>query len=139
MPKYVGVYAVAIGMGVSHIITAVLNSVTIFKKLGGQIGTGKMVSVVGYSIPLGVIGLFTNRLLDKCMDKWLSLVISGVLVVVLFVVCTAVFNVVDIKGYVKMFSPAESLSLKRKDRAQRLCRKKSKHPLKRLKIRQNTK
>lgn len=139
LPKYVGVYAVAIGMGVSHIITAVLNSVTIFKKLGGQIGTGKAVSVVGYSIPLGVIGLFTNQLLDKCMDKWLSMVISGVLVVVLFVVCTAVFNVVDIKGYVKMFSPAESLSLKRKDRTQRLCRKNSKLPLKRLKIRQNTK
>ena len=111
LPKSVGVYSVAIGMGVSFTVSAVLNSITLFKKLGGSDGYGKALIAVGYSIPLGALALLTNNLLDKFLDQWLSAIITAFYVIFFFVICTSAFEIVDIKGYIKFLAPTTSLSL----------------------------
>ena len=111
LPKYMGVYSVAIAMGLSCTLTAILNAYTIFKKLGRGVGVKKAVSAVGYSIPLGILALFTNNLLDGYLGDWFSALITAFYVIFFFLICTSAFQVVDIEGYIKMFAPATSLSI----------------------------
>ena len=136
LPKFVGVYSVAIGMGVSFTVSALLNSITLFKKLGGSDGYGKALIAVGYSIPLGALALLTNNLLDKFLDQWFSAIITAFYVIFFFVICTSAFEIVDIKGYIKFLAPTMSLSLKGKDQGKGFARKRAKGgktALKRLK------
>ena len=114
LPKYVGVYSVAIAMGLSCTLTAILNAYTIFKKLGRGVGVKKAVSAVGYSIPLGILALFTDNLLDGYLGDWFSALITAFYVIFFFVICTSAFQVVDIEGYIKMFAPAASLSIRKR-------------------------
>ena len=115
LPKLVGIYSVAIAMGVSVTITATLNSMTIFKKLGKGIGLKKALLAPAYSIPLGLTGLFADRLLSNFLNKWVSLIVVGIYIVLFFVLATSIFNVIDIAGYVKMFAPTISLSKRKSD------------------------
>ena len=139
LPKLVGVYSVAIGMGLSFTITAVLNTVTIYKKMGKGIGTGKAFTAIAYSIPLGVLALFTNDLLDGYLGNWFSAIITAFYVIFFFVICTSAFEIVDIEGYIRMFSRTISLSARKSGRSNRNSHRKRQHPLKGLKIRQNAK
>ena len=139
LPKYIGVYSVAVGMGLSCTVTAVLNTVTIFKKLGKGVGTSKALWVIGYSIPLGVLAVFTNNLMSNFLDDWFSALITGFYIVFFFVICTSAFDIIDIEGYLRMFNPINALSLKKKDGGGRNSHQHHHRLLKRLKTSQKTK
>lgn len=136
LPKYIGVYAVALGMGLSTTTTAILNTITLYRKLGKGVGTGKALWVLLYSIPLGVIALFTNGILVNFLGKWFSLVITAFYATFFFVICTSAFDVVDIEGYIKMFASTTALSLKKRCTSNKKHNCKGNALSKQLKIRQ---
>ena len=138
LPKFIGVYAVALGMGLSTTTTAILNAITIFKKLGKGIGASKALWVLMYSIPLGVIAIFTNGILDHFLGNWFSAVITAFYVIFFFVICTSAFDVVDIEGYIKMFASTTSLSLRKRGKSDRKSHGRHHRPLKGLKTGQRT-
>ena len=133
LPKFVGIYSVAIGMGLSSTLTAVLNARTIYKKLGKGVGVSKAVSAVAYSIPLGILALFTNNLLDGYLGEWFSSLLTAFYTIFFFAICTSAFNVVDIEGYVKMLSPIKALSFRKRRVVDKNYATPRKHPLKGLK------
>lgn len=139
LPKFIGVYAVALGMGLSTTVTAILNTVTILKRLGKDTGLTKALWVLLYSILLGVLGLFTNNLLAVFIGKWLSGVITGFYVVFFFCICTSAFDVVDIEGYIKTFKSTTALSYRKRKEIDKVSTNKPKSLLKGLKMRQKAK
>lgn len=114
LPQFIGVYAVAVGMGVALTVTAVLNLVTLKKHLKGLDGVKKSLTTLAFSAPLGVIALFTLRILERYVGYWFSMVVTGFYAIFFFVICISAFDIVDVKGYLKLFVPSKSLSTKGK-------------------------
>jgi hypothetical protein len=75
-------------------------------------------------------GLFADRLLSNFLNKWVSLIVVGIYIVLFFVLATSIFNVIDIAGYVKMFAPTISLSKRNSDDANKNYNHKHKPPSK---------
>lgn len=122
LPKFIGVYSVAVGMGVAFTVSAVLSLVSLKKKLGDLCGVGKGLTAVGISLPLGVTAYFLNGILVNFLGYWFSMVVTAFYVIFFFVIGVSAFNIVDVKGYLHLFTPAVSLSTKGKGGGQRLCR-----------------
>ena len=114
LPQLIGVYAVAVGMGVTMTVTALLNLVTLKKHLKGLDGLKKTMQTICFSAPLGAIGLFTIRVLERYVGHWFSAVVTGFYLIFFFVICVSAFEIVDVKGYVKLLAPTTSLSMKGK-------------------------
>ncbi len=131
LPQVLGVYAVAVGMGIAFTVTAVLNLVTLRKKLGKFEGCNKAAFVVGFSIPLGVLAFFTYNLVQKFLGYWFGAVVTAFYGLFLFVICASAFEVIDVKAYIRLLTPATSLSLKGKGLRRGFPRSKIKCRLKR--------
>lgn len=136
LPKFIGVYSLAVGMGLSMTVTAVLNLVTLKKQLGAIDGIKKSLTAMGFSIPIGLIGFFTIGLVERYVGYWFSMVITGFYVLFVFAICVSAFEIVDVKGYVKLLTPTTSLSMKGKFPFKHFSAHHGKPRLKRLSARQ---
>ncbi|MBO5983308.1 MAG: hypothetical protein J6Q06_05540, partial [Clostridia bacterium] len=79
-----------------------------------------------------ILALFTNNLLDGYLGDWFSALITAFYIIFFFVICTSAFQVVDIEGYIKMFAPATSLSIRKRAVGSKRHRPCQHHALKRL-------
>ncbi len=131
LPKVLGVYAVAVGMGSAFTVTAILNLLTLKKRLGKLDGVKKSAIAVGFSVPLGVLALFTYNLIERFLGHWFGAVVTGFYVMFFFAISTSAFEIVDVKGYLRLLLPTTSLSLKGKSQKHGFTRKKLKPLLKR--------
>lgn len=106
MPKYIGVYAMALSTGTCFLLIAILNLIVLKKEVGSFINHKKNVPMILLSVPLAVTGLFAAKLLCNYADYITAIVVVGVYVLFFFFLIVSAFNVVDVTACVKMFAPS---------------------------------
>lgn len=136
MPKYIGVYAMALSTGTCFLLIAILNLIVLKKEVGSFINHKKNVPMILLSVPLAVTGLFAAKLLCNYADYITAIVVVGVYVLFFFFLIVSAFNVVDVTACVKMFAPSHEKPAKitrkthkkcKEKREKSLCDFKSKH------------
>ncbi len=114
LPTYIGIYAVAVGSGAGFLVTAVLNYISLTKKLGRPKDVKKAVFTVAFSIPLGVSATFSYRLLSAVAGEIFSAFIIAFYVLFLFIIFISAFDVVDIKALLVSVRPSKGFALSKK-------------------------
>lgn len=110
LPKYIGVYAMAVGSGTALLLTGVLNLDSLNKKLGGIGKLNKPLGVIAFSIPLGVLGILTYRLFSPYLGAALCSVLVAFYVLFFFVIFVSAFKIIDVKGYIALLKPSGGFS-----------------------------
>lgn len=106
LPQYIGIYAAAVASGAGFAVTALVNFVFLAKRLGRFHGLARPVGVCAFSVPLAVLGLFTERLVAPHLGNVFVIIAVTVPVSGLFAVFVSVFGIVDIRGFFSMFLPS---------------------------------
>lgn len=128
LPQVIGIYAVAAASGTAFVVTASINTVLIMHKLGKIPGLGKAVGVCAFSIPLAVLGMFAERLLEPHMGNTATLLSTSVYVLLFFFLFVTAFDIVDVKAFfAAAFSPRPETAAKgaKKSRFKRSARVKA--------------
>lgn len=112
LPSLVGVYAVAIGSGLAFVVTAVMNLITLKKRLGKLDGLGRGIGTIAFSLPLGLLGYFTHGILSRYTGESLSMVLTAFYEIFFFIVFISAFNVVDFKTFVSLIGRNKTPSTK---------------------------
>lgn len=104
LPKFIGVYALCVGMGVNFTITAVLNTLRLLKKCNAKIKFIKY-SVIALllSIPTTIVGALLHNLLITFISAFWALIICGIITFILEIVLIFAFKLTDIKFIKKIF------------------------------------
>lgn len=110
LPEVIGVYAMAAGSGMCFLTTSVLNLILLVKKLGKLGNVKKNFAVVGFAIALGVLGLFSERLLSPFAGEIVTSLVLLIFIVFLMFSFVSAFDVVDFAGYIRMFKPSVSVA-----------------------------
>ncbi len=110
LPKYVGVYAMAIGSGGCFVAVSAINIAALKKEVGGFADIGKLAKCIGFSVPLAALGLLSQRLMSAIAGELVTTLTLGVLLLFLMFVLIGAFDVADVTGYLKMLRPTNSLS-----------------------------
>lgn len=123
MPKYIGVYAMALASGVCFLIIAICNLIALHKEVDSFINHKKTVPLILLSVPIGVIGVFGARLLCKYAGNLTAVIVIGVYTVFFFFLIINAFDIADIAACIKMFAPDDA----KVKQAKRTIRKKRAH------------
>lgn len=100
LPRYIGINALIIGMGMSTTVTTVLNLIMLKKRLKIKFELQKKFFLfVLFSIPTIAITSFLSAILAYVMPMFFNLVISTGVGILSFVGLCLVFNVVDISMF----------------------------------------
>lgn len=110
MPKYIGVYAMALSTGVCFLLVSVLNLVVLKKEVGSFVNLKKITPLVLLSIPIAVTGFFGAKLLVTYADYITATVVIGVYIVFFFFIVVSAFDIVDVVGCIKLFAPDSAIS-----------------------------
>lgn len=113
LPKYIGVYAMALSMGSCFLLTAMLNFITLFKEVGFFLNGKKTFGTILFSIPIALTALFCARMLEKYSTSLTAIIVCGVYIVFFFFIAINAFNIVDITAIVNLFKPAKIQKFKR--------------------------
>lgn len=122
LTKFIGINALVIGMGVSSIITSVLNLIMLRKKLKIEINIKKnLLQFILFSIPTVALTSFISSLLSYIFPMFFDIVISTFIGVIVYVILCSIFNVVNISVYAvklkeKISEKSNILKIKRKNR-----------------------
>lgn len=88
LPPLFGGYAYIIGLGVSYALTALCNLVLLFKtcplygKRGGQVFVKEFLPSLCFIPLLSVIGLLANSLFNYCTGEFLSMLLTGIVLLI---------------------------------------------------------
>lgn len=105
LPKYIGIYAMALSTGVCFLLIAILNLVVLKKEVGSFINHKKNVPMILLSIPLAATGLFGAKLLCSYADYITAIVVVGVYILFFFFLIISAYDVVDVVACIRMFAP----------------------------------
>jgi stage V sporulation protein B len=106
LPRYIGVYSMAVGSGICFTLTGIINLVVLSKKLGGIGNLKRCASVFFFALPLGITGMFAGRLLRAASDSvFVTIAVVGTYVLFLLVLFINAFSIADISGYIKTALP----------------------------------
>lgn len=105
LPRYIGVYAMAVGSGLCFSAISILNCIILKKEIGAFANFKKAAMLVGFSIPLAVLGLLSERLLCAVAGKWVTAPVIGILLLFLLFVFINAFDIVDIVGFIRLLRP----------------------------------
>ena len=114
LPKFIGVYAMAVGSGGCFAIIAVLNLITLKKEVGAFSDVKKSFITVGFSIPLAILGMLTQRLLSSVTGNIVTIIVLITYLGFFMFLFVTAFDIVDVAGYVKLLRPASIASRKRR-------------------------
>lgn len=104
LPKLIGINALIVGMGLSTVVTALLNLLMIKKRLKIKIGiTKNLFLFILFSLPCMAISSFVASLLEYIMPLFFNLVISTALGMLIFALLCMVFNVINFSVYTVKF------------------------------------
>lgn len=132
MPRYIGVYAMALGSGVCFLVISIANFIVLKKEVGSFANLKKDCTLISLSVPLAVGSAFLARLLRIYANHFTAIVVVGIYVVFLFFVTANAFDVIDLVGCVKMLLPSKTIKTQsrrksaKKDKA--LKKEKAKKP-----------
>ena len=97
LPRFIGVYSIAVGMGLCLFISLALNIKMINKKIQAKINILPMIlKMVLFCAFLSYITKFTFNLLIKFLPMFISMTISGTLCLVLFALILDAFDILKI-------------------------------------------
>lgn len=113
LPPLVGINALIYGMGASFLVTSILNSIMLRRKVKVSLGILKpLVSMVLLIIPSAALTSFIASLANQFLPLFFTLALGGSVGVVSFVLLCAVFGVVDIQSFIvlarKRFLPKKT-------------------------------
>ena len=95
LPKYVGINALIIGMGISSIISAFLNILMLKRKMKIKIEIVKnLLKMIAFSLPTIAITSFVSSLFSYVFPLFVDMVLSCIVGVVFFVALCLCFNVI---------------------------------------------
>lgn len=132
MPRYIGVYAMALGSGVCFLVISIANFIVLKKEVGSFANLKKDCTLILLSVPLAIGSAFLARLLRIYANHFTAIVVVGIYVVFLFFVTANAFDVIDLVGCVKMLLPSKTIKTQsrrksaKKDKA--LKKEKAKKP-----------
>lgn len=107
LPQVIGIYSMAAASGCAFVVTSLINSIVLIKKLGRPQNTGKVVCVCLFSLPLALLGQFTERLLAPYLGATVTLLVMAVYLFFFYFIFVSAFGVVDVKGFFSMaFAPS---------------------------------
>lgn len=106
LPKYVGVYSMAIGSASCFLLVSALNLVALKRQVGSFLEVGKMFKCLLFSVPLAFLGVLADRLLCATAGEIVSVLVLGVLLVFLLFVFINAFDIADISAVIKLLRPA---------------------------------
>lgn len=127
LPQVIGIYACAVASGTAFLVTSAINAIILSRKLGRTEGMGRAFFVCLFSVPLAVLGMFTERLVAPFMGNIATTLVIAVYVLFFFFIFVAAFGIVDIKAFLTatVFQPSETRAVAngRKSRFARAHRK----------------
>ena len=103
LPKYVGVYSMAIGSGACFLTIAILNVVALTKKVGSFLDFKKTMTLIAFSIPLAVLGMLADRLLSSVAGDLATTLTLGVLLTFFMFVLLNAFEIANVQTVIKLF------------------------------------
>ncbi len=105
LPKYIGTYAMAVGSGGCFLLIAICNLAVLKKEVGSFVDGKRSLQIVGFSIPLAVLGMLSERLIRPYTATVGTIVVIGVYLIFFIFLFVSAFEIVDIKGYVRLLKP----------------------------------
>lgn len=115
LPKFFGIYALAIGMGLSLIVSSYLNVRMIKKHLNQkELFFKDMVKMCLFLIPSVLINKWTYNCLINLFTPFFSIAISSILGVVFFASLCLIFKIFTLNGLLINFKKIRILKKKRK-------------------------
>ena len=116
LPKYVGIYALLYGMGLSTLLIAVLNIIKINKTIGAsKTYLGIILKLIIITIPTVFFTKWIYNLSVLFFPRIVSLILCGGISVIAFTVLMAVFSIIDVQ-YFKSIYKVKIKEFKNKNR-----------------------
>lgn len=104
LPRFIGINALIVGMGVSSLVTAFLNIIMLRKKLQIKIEIKRnLLLMILFSIPTMALTSFLSSLLSYVVPTFFNLCISCVVGMGMFVLLCVMFNVINFSFYIVKF------------------------------------
>lgn len=122
LPRFVGINAILIGMGISTLITACLNIFMLKRKLKIKLDLKKNLLLMAlFSLPVIATTSFVSSLLSYILPTFFNLVFSSLVGMVMFALLCLVFNVINFSVYMvkikeKYFSKVKIKKVKAKNK-----------------------
>lgn len=108
LPRYVGVYAMAIGSASCFLVVSVINIIALTRCVGNFLQVGKMFKCLLFSIPLAFLGVLADRLLTHVAGGLVSTLTLAVLLVFLLFIFIHAFKIADISAAVRLLRPTRT-------------------------------
>ncbi len=103
LPSLVGINALVWGMGISFVVTALLNIRMIKKKTKVKLKILKPICILSLlMIPSAALSSFVTSLASNFFPSVVSIILGGITAVVSFVTLCSIFNVVDVTYFWNM-------------------------------------
>ena len=112
MPKYIGIYSMALASGLCFLIIAIANFIVLKKEVGSFFDGKKNCTLILLSILLAVGATFVSRLLRFYANDITAIAVVGVYVTFLFFVIANAFDIIDIVGCVRLIIPKKTKVVK---------------------------
>lgn len=110
LPPLVGINSLVWGMGISFLVTAVLNTIMLKKKTKLTLGLLKPITLLTILIvPCAALTAFVTSLASIVFPQFITLCIGGATGVTTFTLLCGVFNLIDIKSF--MITTSKRLNL----------------------------
>lgn len=103
LPSLIGINALVYGMGVSYLVTAILNTIMLKRKIKGPLNILKpLAKLILIIVPVAALTSFVASICGHIFPLFFTLAIGGMVAVVSFMLLCSVFNVVDIHSIIVM-------------------------------------
>lgn len=113
MPKYIGIYSMALASGLCFLIIAIANFIVLKKEVGSFFDGKKNCTLILLSILLAVGAMFLSRLLRFYANDITAIAVVGVYVTFLFFVIANAFDIIDIVGCARLIIPKKAKVVKK--------------------------
>lgn len=102
LPRVIGIYAMAVGSGLSFLVSAVLNLLSLRKKLGHPLKIAKKsLLLILFSLPTALLTYFIKGITLHFMPSFLSVALCGILGVSVFVFLSSAFKAVQFETFLQ--------------------------------------
>ncbi len=119
LPKYIGIRAVIVGMGVCMTLASILNIRMISKATNCKLNILKpMLKAILCCIPVSALVSFTSNLLANFLPLFFNLAISCSLGAIFFVLICAVFGLINISAF--LFEIKQKLKFKKENKKKKV-------------------
>ncbi len=113
LPRFIGINAIFIGMGISVLITSCLNIFMLKRKLKIKINIQKdLILMILLSLPVIATTSFLSSLLSHFLPTFFNLTLSSFVGIAMFILLCLVFNVINFSVYFVKFKEKFSEKIK---------------------------